>query len=206
MKRILCVCATVVLACLSPGAAVAQQAIAADMWSRGSTVEVFGGVATADSRAGALAGGGLGWELTPRFGVDGSAAWLDRPGPRDAFAAALTAHLGVFGRRSVGPFVKGGVGLYRVSFEGPPQSLPDFYRRRLGAGESTLGSSSTFTDPTVVIGGGVNLFTTRHIALRPEIEAIVLRRDSRSHVVTAVTFRVAYHFEDHPMTPSRVRR
>ena len=101
------------------------------------------------------------------------------------------------------PFVKGGVGLYRASFDSSVADIPDFYRRRLGPGEPAVGRSHAFRDPSVVVGGGLNLFATRHIALRPEIEAMVVRRQSRSHVVTAVMMHVAYHFEDHPVTPAR---
>lgn len=53
-----------------------------------------------------------------------------------------------------------------------------------------------------IVGGGVDVFTTRHLAIRPEIDAIVVRRQSRSYVVTAVTMHVAYHFEEHPATPA----
>jgi hypothetical protein len=81
--------------------------------------------------------------------------------------------------------------------------MPEFYRRRVGPG---FGTTHTFTDPSFVVGGGVNVFTSRHWAIRPEVEAIVVRRQSRSYVVTAVTVGVAYHFEEHPVTPPRERK
>ena len=58
-----------------------------------------------------------------------------------------------------------------------------------------------FTDPSFILGGGVNLFVTRHVALRPDVEAKLVRRNSQNYVVTAVSVHLAYHFEDHPMTP-----
>jgi hypothetical protein len=182
---------------------VAQTTPAGNMWSHGTTVDVFAGVAAASSRGGALAGGAAGWEITPRFGLEGRMAWFDRPARAEAFAAALAARANLMSARTAVPFVKGGVGLYRASFEAADGNMPDFYRRRLGPG---FGLSRTFTDPSFVVGGGVSVFTSRHWAVRPEIEATVVRRQSRSYVVTAVTMGVAYHFEEHPVTPAGERR
>lgn len=190
---------------LAASTVAAAQPAPAGTWIRGSTISLFAGLATASSDTGGLAGGAAGFEITPWFGVEGSAAWLDRRGGAEAFAAALTVHASLKVPRPAVPFVKGGVGLYRASFGSSADDLPDFYRRRLGPGEPAVGTSHTFRDPSFVVGGGINLFATRHIALRPEIEAMVVRRESRNHVVTAVTMHVAYHFEDHPVTPARVR-
>lgn len=44
---------------------------------------------------------------------------------------------------------------------------------------------------------------SRHIALQPAVEAIIVTADSQSYTLTAFTVRVAYHFEDHPVTGSR---
>jgi hypothetical protein len=181
----------------------AQTTPPGNAWSHGTTVDVFAGVAAASSRGSALAGGAAGWEITPRLGLEGRMAWLDRPGRAEAFAAALTARANLTNARPAVLFVKGGVGLYRASFEAADGNMPDFYRRRLGPG---FGMTHTFTDPSFVVGGGVNVFTSRHWAIRPEIEAIVVRRQSRSHVVTAVTMGVAYHFEEHPVTPAGERK
>jgi hypothetical protein len=164
---------------------------------------MFAGVAAASSRAGALVGGAAGWEITPRFGLEGRMAWFDRPGRAEAFTAALTARANLMSARTAVPFVKGGVGLYRASFEAADGNMPDFYRRRLGP---DFGLSRTFTDPSFVVGGGVSVFTSRHWAVRPEIEATVVRRQSRSYVVTALTMGVAYHFEEHPITPAGERK
>jgi hypothetical protein len=172
-------------------------------WRDGTTVDVFAGVSSASSRAGALAGAAAGWEITPRFGLDGSMAWFDRPGNQKAFGAALTARANLVRLRSIVPFVKGGFGLYHASLDAGDSRMPDFYRRRLAPG---FGMTRTFTDPSFVVGGGVNVFATRHWAIRPQIEAIVVRRQSRSYVVTAMTLGVAYHFEEHPVTPAVERR
>jgi hypothetical protein len=188
------------LVCAIPtvGAAQAQAVPPGNAWSQGTTIEAFGGVATADSRSGALAGGAAGWEITPRLGLEGSVAWFDRSGGSEAFAAAVTAHANLLGPAIVVPFVKGGVGMYRATFGQERDDIPDFYRRRLGPGAPSPGRYHTFTDPSLVVGGGVNLFTTRHWVISPEIESIILRQQSRTHVVTSVTAHVAYHFEEHP--------
>jgi hypothetical protein len=149
-----------------------------------------------------MAGGAAGWEVTPRFGVEAAASWLDRPGADEAFAAALTAHTHLRGLRAVSPFLRGGVGLYRVTFDANARDVPDFYRRRMGAAGAYVRAGRSFTDPSLIAGGGVNVFVSRHVAFRPQIEAIVVRRQSRSHVVTAVTMQVAYHFEEHIITPA----
>jgi hypothetical protein len=181
----------------------AQTTPPGNTWSHGTTADVFAGAAAASSRGGALAGGAAGWEVTPRFGLEGRMAWFGRPGRAEAFAAALTARASLMSARTAMPFVKGGVGLYRASFEAADGNMPDFYRRRLGPG---FGMSRTFTDPSLVVGGGVNVFASRHWAVRPEIEATVVRRQSRSYVVTAVTMGVAYHFEEHPVAPGGARK
>jgi hypothetical protein len=63
----------------------------------------------------------------------------------------------------------------------------------------------TFTDPTVVGGGGISIFVNRHFALRPDVEAVFVLRDGRTHVVTTAALHAVYHFESHPVTPVRVR-
>jgi hypothetical protein len=88
-----------------------------------------------------------------------------------------------------------------ASFDAARDDVPDFYRRRLPP--DTFGVRHTFTDPSFIAGGGVNLFVSRHLAIRPEVQAMVVRRDSNQLVVTAATAHVVYHFEEHPVTPSR---
>ena len=79
--------------------------------------------------------------------------------------------------------------------------MPDFYNRRMMMNSSRVGTTAGFTDPTVVFGGGVNAFVNRHWAIRPDVLEIVVLRNSRSYFVTAFAIHVAYHFEDHPVTP-----
>jgi hypothetical protein len=51
----------------------------------------------------------------------------------------------------------------------------------------------------------LNVFVARHLAIRPDVEATIVRRNAQNYVVTAVSVHMAYHFEDHPITPSRSR-
>jgi hypothetical protein len=169
-----------------------------DDWTHGTTISLAGGVATGSSDTGALLGGAVGWELRPRLAVEAGGSWLDRAEGAEAFAAAINVRAGL-ARSGVSPFVEGGFGLFHFS---PKQagSLPDFYRRRVAA---RGGLVKPFTDPMFHVGGGVNLFTSRRLAVQPAIEAMVVTRDGHAYTLAAVSLRVAYHFEDHPVTLAR---
>jgi hypothetical protein len=64
-------------------------------------------------------------------------------------------------------------------------------------------SVAPFTDPMFQVGGGINVFMSRKVALQPAVEAMIVTRDGHALTMAAVSLRVAYHFEDHPVTPSR---
>lgn len=187
---------------LATGAA-AQTSSADNPWSAGTTLGLFAGGAVSESDGGVALGGTIGWEVLPWFAVEGRAGWDTGMGDIDAFSGSLAARLGMARPRPVVPFVKLGVGLYRASFDTPTR-VPSFYRRRMGNRFHT-GSRHTFTDPTIVAGGGINIFTSRHLAIRPEIDATFVMGDSRVRTVTSFSVHFAYHFEDHPVTPARRR-
>jgi hypothetical protein len=168
-----------------------------------TTLTGFGGVAWSSSDPGAVGGAGIGWGMTPWFGLEGTASWLDRPADETGFAAALDAHFKLPEWDRAVPFAKAGFGLYHATFDGPDGSMPMFYRRRMSMSSETMASHRSFTDPAVVLGGGVNLFLTRRVSLRPDFEAIIAMGDSDSNVVSVVTLQLAFHFEEHPVTPSR---
>jgi hypothetical protein len=184
-------------------AAAAQAPTDANPWSRGTTLNLFSGVSTSSPETGAILGMALGWEVTPGFGIEGSGAWLDRGRDATAFAADLKAMFGVPNLRTIVPFAFGGVGFYRASF-GPESELPEFYARQVD--DSATFGSHTFTDPSFIVGGGVNLHVTRHIGIRPEYDAKIVRSDGDSYVVHTVVVHFAYHFEEHSISPSRTRR
>jgi hypothetical protein len=188
------------LAIFACGTTAGAQTLGAP-WTFGTTVNVSGGAATDSDATRPFAGAALGWEVTPTIGVEGSAAWFDRGAGARAFGAALKGQAGVRLTQHVVPFAEGGVGLYRASFERGSEAAPDFYRARMTTSGPLVPQEHTFTDPAIVVGGGVNLFVSRHIALRPDVETMIVRHGGSSHTLTAFALRLAYHFEDHPVTP-----
>ena len=187
------------LAVLVTAGMASAQGVSTTDWHQGSTLGLHGGIAAADSLSTAFGGGSIGWEMTPRFGIEGSGDWIGISGRDDAFAASLTAHVSAVGGRGIRAIVLGGVGLYHASFGPASKLVPGFYGRRLGETHRLRGSS--FTDPSVVLGVGVNAFLNRHWAVQPDVREILVLRGGRSYPVTTVALRLAYHFEDRPITP-----
>ena len=181
------------------GTAFAQAAPASNPWSHGTTLNVFSGVSSASSERGAVAGAAVGWEVRRWLAVEGIGSWLDRGTGADAFAADLKAILSPVSVRGAVPFAQAGIGMYRAAFQLSRAELPDFYRSRVAA-TGPGADSITFTDPSLIVGGGANLFVTPHVAIRPDLHATIVRRDSRSYVVTTVAVHLAYHFETHQVT------
>lgn len=170
-------------------------------WTFGTTVNVSGGAAADSEATGAFGGAALGWEVTPTLGVEGSATWFDRGAGARAFGAALKGQAGFRLTQHVAPFAEGGIGLYRASFARTSLAVPDFYKLRINTAGPLVPDEHTFTDPAFVVGGGINFFISRHLAVRPDVEATIIRHKGTSHVLTAFAVRLAYHFEDHPVTP-----
>ena len=197
------VIAGMIAGCTLAGSASAQS-LSGSPWGHGTTLSGFAGVGADSDHAGSAFGTALGWELTPKVAIEGGATWLDRNAGSDAFAAALKVRAAFFGRDKAAPFVTAGIGAYRASYERMSDDIPAFHRDRM-SGRMGAQTRATFTDPALVFGAGVNLFVTRHIAVRPDVEAMVVMRDSRRYVVTTVGLHLAFHFEDHPVTPSTSR-
>ena len=171
-----------------------------NMWSHGTTLNVFSGGALGGNDRASIRGGAFGWEIRPWFGLEGSATWIGWDKSAHAFTPAMTAQLGLLTARRAVPFVTGGVGLYHVSFDRVDVEMPQFYRERMIT-MNVLGSAVTFTDPSIVGGGGVNVFLSRKWTIRPEVLATTVVHDSRSFVVTTAAMRLGFHFEGHPVTP-----
>ena len=172
-----------------------------DTWTHGTTLSVFAGGAAGGHDTAGAAGGAFGWELTPRTSLEGGGTWLDwGPGAR-GFTANMTAQVAVTTARPIVPFLSAGVGLYHATFNRADGMMPRFYQRRMAGPAGAPSSTATFTDPSLAGGGGITMFVSRHWTLRPEVIATVVMRDSRSFVVTTGALRLAYHFEDHPVTP-----
>ena len=171
-------------------------------WNHGTTLNVFAGAGIDAAETRPLVGTSVGWEITPAFAIEGSGYWLDRRGSSDAFAAALKLQAAVMLPHTAVPFVEAGVGLYRVSFGPSASEIPVFYRGRMAMSGTGPGTTNTFMDPAFVLGGGLNVFVTRHVAIRPDVEAMIVRRNSQNYLVTAIAVHIAYHFESHPVTPA----
>lgn len=189
-----------VLAIASGAAAQTATSPPENAWSRGTSLSVFAGAASASSTRGPLAGGAFGWGITPWIGVEAGSAWLDRGAGASAFTASLTAQVNLTRPRTAVPFVMGGAGLYLATFDTSRSTLPPFYAERV---ESGVGVTRTFTDPAFVFGGGVNLFATPRWAIRPQVDAVVVRANSQSHFVSMLTVHLAYHFGDRTIRTMR---
>jgi hypothetical protein len=168
-----------------------------------TSLSLFGGVATAESEPGALLGGSAGWQLSPRFSFEGNVMWLDRPNSETGFAAAFTAHVNLLRGKVVVPFLTGGLGFYHASVDASDDAAPKFYADRFNAEGDDVDTKRTFTDPSFVVGGGVDIFLSPQLTLRPQGDAMVVVGDGHSRVVPTFTLHLVYHFRDHPITPSR---
>ena len=205
MRTLIRILPWVAVSCLLSGSAWAQTDIRPNEWSRGTTLDGFAGVGVDSSTSGPVLGGAVGWEVTPRLAIEGSGSWFEFGDARAAFAGAMKVRARLSGRRTIDPFVQGGVGLYRTTFAPGATEVPAFYRRRMVGNNTVHNVGTTFTDPTLVAGGGVNIFVNRHLSLRPDVTAAIVLRHRRSHVLTTVAVHAVYHFEDHPVTPRRAR-
>jgi hypothetical protein len=186
--------------------ASAQTLVRTTAWTHGTTVNVFGGAARTEADTQPLIGTSIGWEITPAIAIEGSGYWFDHGEDAERFAAALKLQAGLPVSRPVVPFLAAGIGLYRASFDPASSTIPDFYRGRIGTTGAAAGTLNTFTDPSFIVGGGVNVFLSRHIAIRPDVEATFVRRNAQHLLVTVAAVHLAYHFEDHPITPRRTAR
>jgi hypothetical protein len=169
-------------------------------WSEGSSVNLFGGLSTDGDAGGGVIGGGAGWAMTPLFGLEGRVGWSKGVSDTDAFGASLTARFSPRTPRTSVPFVRAGVGLYRASFD-TQADIPEFYRRRLTEGDLAHNHRASMTDPSILLGAGLDVWVSRHVAMRPEIEVTTALADGRGYLVTNVTFHVIYNFESRPVTP-----
>ena len=186
----------VVLALVALASSASAQTASVNAWSRGTTLELFGGAAVAQPDTTGIFGAGVGWELTHRFEIEGVAAWLTQERTSaEAFAADLRLLVNLTRPARIVPYAGGGAGLYRGSFDTTRAAMPPFYQRRVAAG--VMRSAMTFTDPTAVIAAGSHIYLGRHLSLRPETAVRFVTDDSRVYRVATVTFSLVYHVEEH---------
>ena len=183
-------------------AASAQPAPAYD-WSRGTTISGFGGFGGDATGTGSLFGGSVGWDLSPRVAIEGTGAWMQFDADADTFTAALKARVNIVGPRRAVPFISAGIGLHHASFE-MGTAMPDFYASRVPP-DSGTGAGLTFNDPSLVLGGGINVAITRVMRIRPDVDVSFVIRDSQTYTVPSFRLHLVFVFEDHPVTPVRRR-
>jgi hypothetical protein len=165
-------------------------------WRHGTTLTGFVGTESASSDVSPAAGIGLGWEVTRRLSFEGRGTWFRvNDGPSD-FDATLAAHLALLTPRPVVPFVSAGVGMYRATFNSASASTPDFYLKRMSP--DLLGArTETFQDFLMTVGGGVNVFVSSHLALRPEANLMLVTTSSDVRPLAVYGLQIVYHFEAH---------
>jgi hypothetical protein len=196
----LSIAAAVWLVAASPAAA---QTSPASFWQQCWILSGSAGIASTASESSPLLGAAVSWHLTPRFGVEAGSAWLNPSHRQDAVAAAIAAQIMVTRPRRVTPFVRGGVGAYVMTVDPSDVNVPEFYRRRLAAGSRF--TTRTFTDPSVVLGVGLDLKTSERFHVRPVFDVITVVRDGQSMTVMSGSVQVSYHLEMGRVTPAKSR-
>jgi hypothetical protein len=61
----------------------------------------------------------------------------------------------------------------------------------------------TFDDLAISLGGGVDVFLNHHIAVRPDVRMLAVHAPGRTDRSVLVGVHLAYHFENHVVTPTR---
>ena len=178
-----------------------SQTVATNEWRYGTTLAGFVGAASPSSVTGVAAGAALGWEITPHFTLEGRGIWFDAGHRADAFTALLGARVPLLPARPVVPFLSAGAGVYRATFESMSSAIPHLYQRRMMS-ESAGFQGRTFDDFVVALGGGVDVFLARHLALRPEVTVLLVTTRAYTRTVPVYGLQLAYHFESHPITPA----
>jgi hypothetical protein len=176
------------------------QVLKSDEWRKGTTLAGFVGAATASETRGAT-GAAVGWEVLPHLTIDGSGIWTAPHREASTFTALLGARVNLTPPHSVVPFASGGVGLHRATFDSVISNVPDFYRRRMTSASAQLRTQYAFDDFAYTIGAGVDVFIRRHVALRPDVRLVFVADGGATRRVAVYGLHLAYHFEEHPITP-----
>ena len=167
-----------------------------------TTANLLVGVSSTSSGREPVVGGALGWDVARRLNIEMTAKWVLPDRGAETMSLTFGANVRLAPGRAVVPFLSAGVGLYKASFDSSWSDLPGFYGRRLSESGTQLQETIEFTDPALAVGGGVSVFASRHVSIRPEVEVLWVRSGSANHVVTSASVRLAYHFERRPITPA----
>ncbi len=190
---------TVAVVLMSSGASA--QVIKSDEWRTGTTLAGFLGAATA-SQTRAATGAAIGWEVLPHLTIDGSGIWTVPHRNASTFTALAGVRVNLTPPNTVVPFASGGVGLHRATFDSVTSNVPAFYRRRMTSASTALRTQYAFDDFAYTAGAGVDVFLRRHLALRPDVRLVFITHGGNTRTVAVYGLHLAYHFEEHPITPS----
>ena len=177
----------------------AQTHTKSDMdWQHGTTLFGFGGAQSALSQVNPAAGLGFGWEVTQRLALEGRATWFRLNEDMPDFAATMSAHVPLTTARSFQPFLTGGLGMYRATYDARSSDAPEFYRTRMTEG-GVIAGRRTFQDFLVTFGGGVDVHLTDHFFLRPEANMMLVAAQANHRQMGMYGVQLVYHFEAHPI-------
>jgi hypothetical protein len=162
-------------------------------WQPGTTLGGFVGASGTAADTAPAAGTAFGWELTPHFTIEGRGTWLRHDQGLTDFSASINALIRLLRPRAVVPFALAGFGMYGATVDPRSSDLPAFYRDRIPPNEG----HPVFEDLLLTFGGGIDVFLTSHLALRPEVTMYVIttRDDRLTKAVYGV--HLAYRFEAH---------
>lgn len=195
--------AGVVTLALPCSAAVAwAQPLTQTEWHQGTSLALFGGLASPDQDARAALGGTISWEVTRRIAFDASGLWFPAGARNDIVLGTVGARVSLTPGHRATPYLTAGVGLLHASMQGTAAHMPGFYRDRMMMPVSSR-DGRTFDDFAVRLGAGAEILAGRRISIRPELQVVIASDRPDATVIPVVGVHLAYHFESHPITPSR---
>jgi len=183
------------------GAPAAAQGNRPPLGEPGTELGALIGAGSTSTHTGPMLSGIAGWRLNGWLLGEARGTWLARGAEASAFEADLGVSARLYRRGPASPYIGGGFGLYRADFGSSSAVMSDFYRRRLGTSAIGTPRGAAFTDPVVRLSAGVDVPLGRAFLLRPEASALFVRRDGRGETVGLFGLRLAYRFEDRPVTP-----
>ena len=172
-------------------------------WRVGTALSGFVGGASTNGNTDPAFAATVGWEMTPYFTLEARGLGISGPDVR-SMAALIGPRFNLLGRRQIVPFVSTAVGVQNASVHLDGTSVPAFYRDRVAMSDTSVaGGRRSFDDLAVTIGSGLDVFVSRHLALRPDAQILLVHYSGRTQTIGVFGVHLAYHFEDRNVTPSR---
>ena len=169
-------------------------------WRSGTALSGFVGSASTSGRTDPAVAASVGWEMTPYFTLEGRGLAISGGDVR-SMAALIGPRFNLFGRRQIVPFVSTAVGVQNASVHVDRPRVPAFYRDRGAVSDTSVGGRQSFNDLAVTIGSGLDLFVSRHLALRPDAQLLLVHASGRTERIGVFGVHLAYHFEERNVTP-----